>query len=257
MENTAKKLTVKELPDNFITAYFLAGYPDREKSIEIMERAVKNGVNAIEVGFPSNNPYLDGEIIQHAHQSVQNCFSNLTDFIAYLKILRSKIPVPIWIMGYKADLLEENAYIEIAKSSYIDGFIIPDLTISELLNVQSEPMLKSVEFIPVINHQMSDDDLRTVCDGKNIIYCQLQVGKTGNIFTDLEDLPHFYHKIRNLTDAKLMAGFGIKNGQIAKQIFEVGYDGIVVGSEMVRLVSLEDHEALDDLINELVKSKVK
>mgnify|MGYP001263483807 CR=1 FL=1 len=257
MENTAKKLTVKELPDNFITAYFLAGYPDREKSIEIMERAVKNGVNAIEVGFPSKNPYLDGKIIKNAHLSSENAFSSITDFIDYLKILRSKISVPIWMMGYKDDLLKENAYVKIARSSYVDGFVIPDLTISELTEIQNNHLLQPVEFIPVINYQMSDDDLRTVCDGKKIIYCQLQVGKTGNTFTDLEDLPHFYHKIRNLTDAKLMAGFGIKNGQIAKRIFEVGYDGIVVGSEMVRLVSLEEYEALDDLISELVKSKVK
>ncbi|MBO1001959.1 tryptophan synthase subunit alpha [Pseudogracilibacillus auburnensis] len=253
-----KELTTrisKQLPTSFITTYFVGGHPTKEASIDMIEKAVHAGVNAIEIGFPSKNPFLDGETIKRAHREIAGNFSSLTDFIDYLKLLRSKVDIPLWIMGYEEDLLADDIYIKLAKSSYIDGFIIPNLPIHLMEEVQQHVHREQVEVIPVINDQMSDEDIQTLIHHNDVVYCQLYTGKTGNSLTMTEDLPKFYERMRKVTDAKLMAGFGIKNRTIAEQIFHVGYDGIVIGSEIVRLVSSGNDDDLVHFIHELEKAK--
>ncbi len=245
------------LTSPFITAYLVGGYPTKEKSIEIMQKAVRSGLNAIEIGFPSSNPFLDGDMIQRAHKQIYDDFSSLDDFIDYLHDVRAAISIPIWIMGYTNDLFHEDAYLKLANSTYIDGFIIPDLKIAQTAVVQQHLNQTAVNVIPVINNEMTDEDIHRLAENKEVIYCQLYAGKTGHELTITENLPEFYKRMRKITDAKLMAGFGIKNQDIAEKIFEVGYDGIVVGSEFVRLVATENEAALHQFIDELVQSKKK
>lgn len=246
-----------QLPSKFITAYFVAGYPTKETSIDIITKAAQSGLDAVEIGFPSKNPYLDGDTIQQAHLKAQNNFTSLDDFITYVAALRKKISIPIWIMGYSEELLTDRTYIKLAQSSYIDGFVIPNLQIPQIAEVQQNMYQENVKFIPVINNKMTDDDILTLTQDNDVIYCQLYAGKTGNKFTNIEALPDFYNRMRSLTEAKLMAGFGIKNDAIAEQIFNVGYDGLVVGSEIVRLVASDNQSGLYHLVHELVKSKKK
>lgn len=245
------------LTSPFITSYLVGGYPTREKSIQIMKKAADSGLNAIEIGFPSKNPYLDGDIIKSAHQEAKDVFSSLDDFIDYLKDVRKAISIPIWIMGYVNDLIHEDTYLKLAKSSYIDGFIIPDLELKQSVEVQQHLDETGVKIIPVINNEMTDEDMHILVKNKEVVYCQLYAGKTGHKLTNTDNLPAFYKRMRQLTNAKLMAGFGIKNQAIAEDIFSVGYDGIVVGSEFVRLVAADNEPALYQFIGELVQAKKK
>ena len=96
-------------------------------------KAVEAGLNVIEIGFPSKNPYLDGDTIKQAHKEAEGTFSDLDDFILYLKDVREAISIPVWIMGYVSDLLENDTYIKLAASSFIDGFIIPDMTAKQMI----------------------------------------------------------------------------------------------------------------------------
>ncbi|MEI3605277.1 tryptophan synthase subunit alpha [Pseudogracilibacillus sp. SE30717A] len=246
-----------ELASPFITAYLVGGYPSKEKNIELLKEAEKSGLNAIEIGFPSKAPYMDGETIKQAHKETENIFSDLDDFIDYLKDVRAAISIPIWIMGYVDDLFRDQAYIRLAESSYIDGFIIPDINVDQMNQAQQYLATTGAKFIPVVNNNMSDEEITILAENKEVIYCQLYAGKTGHKLTDTSTFPLFYERMRKLTNAKLMAGFGINSQEIAGKIFEVGYDGIVVGSEFVRIVATEKEETLYKFIRELVNAKKK
>lgn len=243
------------IPNKFITGYFVAGFPSKGESIDILEEAVNNGVNVIELGFPSRNPYLDGDTIKQAHQKSVDYFPSIDDFIQYVGEVRERVSVPIWIMGYKADLLDGGEFLTLAQSSYVDGFVIPDLPLEEMTWIQRELQEENVTIIPVINNKMTDDDILSFIAHNSMVYCQLYAGKTGSSFMNTEGLPAFYERMRGLTDAKLMAGFGIKNSTIAQEIFQVGYDGIVIGSEFVRLLTENKEVDLYKSINLLVKTK--
>src|SRR5699024_1005286 len=116
-------------------------------------------------------------------------------------------------------------------------FVIPDLPIEDMSVIQEKLQQENVNIIPVINNKMSDEAILSYVAHNPVVYCQLYAGKTGSSFKNTEGLPLFYERMRRLTDARLMAGFGIKNSTIAAEIFDVGYDGIVIGSEFVRLLT--------------------
>lgn len=246
-----------KLPSPFLTGYFVCGHPRREKSVELIVAAVDAGLDAIEIGIPSQNPYLDGEIIQRGHEQVLSNFQNEEDYLSFLIELREKISVPIWIMGYYRDLIKTNLYIKLSTSNFIDGFIIPDLNINDLPLIKKTLDKLNVMLIPIINQSMSDEELQRYIEGSNLLYCQLHQGKTGKAISDFSSLPDFYQRVRNLTDATLMGGFGIKNGELARQVYSLGYDGVVVGSKIVSIVEKGDKEELVNFIQELAAAKMR
>ena len=245
------------LPNPFLTGYFVCGHPTRKQSLELIVAAVNAGMDAVEIGIPSPNPYLDGEVIKQAHSQVLNDFHRDEDYLSFLIDLKEKITVPIWVMGYYQDLMKDDLYLTLAKSKLINGFVIPDLVINDAPALKQRLIHLNVELIPVINHGMSDKELRLHIKNTNLLYCQLYKGKTGKAIQEFSKLPEFYQRVRSLTNAPLMGGFGIKNTQLAKQVYLSGYDGVVVGSKLVSLIKEGDKEDLVLFIQELASAKTR
>lgn len=244
------------LPKPFLTGYFVCGHPTFEKSIELIEASVNAGIDAIEIGIPSNDPYLDGEIIRKAHAHVYDDFNNPNDYIHFLNELRKKVSVPIWIMGYYEDLIKDDLYIKLSKSNTINGFIIPDLSVQNCDAMKKMLHELGVELIPVINHDMSDDTITQYTKDSTITYCQLYKGKTGKAIDSFGNLSAFHQRVRKLTDARLMGGFGIKNAHLTKQVYQSGYDGAVVGSKIVELLDKGNRKELVSFVKELASAKL-
>ncbi|RFU64636.1 tryptophan synthase subunit alpha [Peribacillus saganii] len=247
---------VKQQQERFITGYFVAGDPSVESSIQIITESVRAGLDAIEIGFPSSNPYLEGDVIKRAHARTYSAFCQDEQYsIHFLETLRKEIDVPIWIMGYYADLIRTNFYKKLASSGCMDGFVIPDLNPEEGITLKAELTRNEISVIPVVNYRMPDAELKLAVKDTNIVYCQIYKGITGEEIKDLGSLPSFYRKIRNLTDAVLMAGFGVKNQELAKEVIKSGFDGVVVGSEIVSTVETNEIDKLMVFVKQLSKVK--
>jgi tryptophan synthase alpha chain len=246
---------VKNDKQSFLTGYFVGGDPDLGSSLTYIKEAVANGVDAVEVGIPSKNPYLEGEVIKRSHARAYPNFHEKDQILPFFKRLRLEINVPIWIMGYYEDVIKSGLYIDLSIYQIIDGFIIPDLPLDEVIGLRKELNKFNVSVIPVINNSMEDSELEVALEGADLVYCQIHQGKTGTNITNLNELPHFYQKIRSQTEAALMAGFGVKNALLAEQVWDCGFEGVVVGSEIVRMVEMQDKEQFVQFIQGLSSAK--
>ncbi|MCL6574090.1 MAG: tryptophan synthase subunit alpha [Bacillus sp. (in: Bacteria)] len=245
---------VKNQHQHFLTGYFVGGDPSFEESIKNIKCAVDKGLDAIEIGIPSSDPFLEGEVIKRAHKRTIDHFNCEAHYVAFLKALRAEISVPIWIMGYTADIVHSNLYKVLSKDNLTDGFIIPDITVLDASTLKKELHHVGNQFIPVVNEGMNNEVIMEAVDGCKIVYCQIYKGKTGSAIKSLTTLPSFFQRVRSLTDATLMAGFGVKNAQVARQVLDAGFNGVVVGSEIVRLLE-EDRTSLGDFIQDLASCK--
>jgi tryptophan synthase alpha subunit len=54
--------------------------------------------------------------------------------------------------------------------------------------------------------------------------------------------------IKFLTDATLLAEFGVKSAQVARQVLAAGFDGAAVRSKIVRLLEEENYSTLEEFI---------
>ncbi|WP_342433390.1 tryptophan synthase subunit alpha [Neobacillus sp. FSL H8-0543] len=245
----------KRKQQTFLTGYFVGGDPDIDTSITYIAEAVRNGMDAVEVGIPSMNPFLEGDVITRAHSRAYPHFHEAAQITSFLQKLKGQIDVPIWAMGYYQDVIQSGLYKELTKNQLVDGFIIPDLPLHEALALRKELSSYNVSVIPVINNEMSDSELGIALQDADLVYCQIYQGKTGTNIADLNELPSFYRRIRSLTYAILMAGFGVKSAVLAEQVWNCGFEGVVVGSEIVRLVETQNQNELTSFIQELSKAK--
>lgn len=85
-----------------LVGYLLAGYPDRERFLETAAECERTGLDILEVGFPAADPSSDGEVIQHAHTLADH---SICRDLGYWRALRGAVECPIWVMGYRDDLL--------------------------------------------------------------------------------------------------------------------------------------------------------
>jgi tryptophan synthase alpha chain len=245
---------VKHEKQHFITGYFVGGDPNITSSVQLIKEAVASGLDVVELGIPSKNPFLEGEVIKRAHERSIQHFCEYDDYLSFLQVLRREISVPIWIMGYAEDIIHTKLYKKLVDEKYMDGLIIPNLSLMEGNALKRELANTGVQVIPVVNNEMNDSYLSEVLENCNFVYCQIYQGKTGSEIKDFTTLPLFQEKIRKLTNAALMAGFGIKTPIIAKQVLQAGFDGVVVGSEIVRIIE-ENSKVLSSFIESLVAAK--
>src|SRR3954468_22555410 len=86
--------------DNLLSIYYTAGYPALNTTVNIAEALEKAGADFLEIGFPYSDPVADGPTIQGSSQKALENGMTLTVLFEQLKELRSKVTIPILLMGY-------------------------------------------------------------------------------------------------------------------------------------------------------------
>ena len=68
MNRLTKRLAdLKKQNKKALVAYLVAGDPDIESTLQLMNLFVESGVDVLEIGVPFTDPIAEGPIIQKAH----------------------------------------------------------------------------------------------------------------------------------------------------------------------------------------------
>lgn len=231
-----------------LVGYLLAGYKDKDnffKSVEVLD---SKGVDIIEIGYPSDNPYADGEVISSAHSMVDKDVSCSLEF---WQETRSKTQKAIWLMAYSKDFLETGKYIEFAKAGVMDGIVIPDADYNLRLKVQSEIAQYGVDVIGFVNPSMNSGELCNVFDDFTMVYAQLYVGQTG-----MKREGDSYHDMLDFikSDGRVIAfaGFGLNSASKVNKVLNEGFAGAIVGTELIKKLN-NSMVTLEDFVVDIVK----
>ena len=162
------KLYEKE--KHLFVGYLPAAFPTREDFLRIIKNCEKEGIQIFEIGFPSPNPYSDGEVIQNAHRKIDQ---SIAYDLQFWREVRNSIAQPIWIMGYKDDLIKSGMYLELAKEDLYDALVVPDLNVLEQLKVQEELSKYRVDVVGFIGTEQSKEENNKVLENFPLIYQKL------------------------------------------------------------------------------------
>lgn len=225
---------------HLLVGYLLAGYPSREGFLNALSSIVNTGVDIVEIGFPSRNPVNDGEAIQEAHMQVD---MSILDDLAYWQKIRQTVDVPLWIMGYNEELVDNPRYLQLAKSGSADGFVLPALSNAGRQQLNEELAKEGCDVLGFVNAQMPIDVIHAVFSKHSIVYLQLYVGKTGTkvIHDDFEDILKLAQDFPNVS---VFAGFGIDTRERVQHLLHKGFDGVIVGTAFIK----KQNESLDALV---------
>ena len=62
------KTLFQQKPNNILSIYFTAGFPEKNSTIPILQELEQAGADLVEVGIPFSDPVADGPVIQQSSQ---------------------------------------------------------------------------------------------------------------------------------------------------------------------------------------------
>lgn len=247
-----RNLKIVEKGRKLLVGYLLAGYPGKESFLRVVAKCEEAGVDIFEIGFPSSDPAYDGEVIRNAHQIVDNSICSDED---YWELIRKTVRQPIWVMGYKKDLIDTGFYKVLAKKGLADALVIPDISFEERKKLGEEVGVFGVDIIGFVNPEMEDSNIEECFSSTPIVYQQLYSGLTGMPVVS-DDFKDVLDKARKYGNTKVFAGFGISTPQRVSQLLGCGFDGVIIGTAMIKKLN-DSEEELFNFIKELTAAVEK
>lgn len=235
-----KNASALETGKSLLVGYLLAGYPEKEDFLKLISKCETRGIDIFEIGFPSKDPCKDGEIIRNAHLMVDD---SVRWEESYWSDIRKAVKQPIWVMGYKSDLIESGFYKMLARKQLIDALVIPDMSFDEHQELALEVAPHKVDVVGFVNPEMNDAELEKCFANTALVYQQLYSGPTG-MTVIADDFEETIKKASRHKHVKVFAGFGINTPQRAAQLLNKGFDGVIVGTAMIKNLNHSEQQLL-------------
>lgn len=229
-----------------LVGYLLGGYPEKSAFLELVKRCNDSALDIFEIGVPSNSPYADGEVIRKAHQAVDR---GLAEDIEYFQAIRTLTTKPIWLMAYYDEFVKSKRYLTFAQNAVADAFVIPDMTFEQRCLLRDEMKPHQIDVLGFSHPDMTDEELHECFTNFTIVYEQLYNGRTGKQ-ENSEEYWHMLEVSKQYPNLARFAGFGISSKDKSKKLLHQGFDGVIIGTELVNRLNMSmDH--MIQFINEV------
>lgn len=233
--------------------YVMAGDPDAQTSLKILQGLPAAGTDLIELGFPFSDPMAEGPPIQRAAQRALAKGMTLKGTLELARAFRQDdAETPLILMGYMNPLVSWGieAFARDAAAAGIDGLIVVDCPPEE-----AEPLADALDAADVALIRLATpttDDARlavVVRRTSGFVYYVSVAGVTGVKEADAAAVAPNVERVRRASGLPVAVGFGIKTPESAAAVARVA-DAAVVGSALVDEVA----KAVD--LNEDVTARV-
>jgi tryptophan synthase alpha chain len=221
-----------------LVAYFCAGDPDADTTVEVAVAAAEQGVDILELGMPFSDPTADGVAIQRASERALAKGMTLTKALEVARRVRERSSVPIVLFGYYNPIMSygEEKLARDAKAAGVDGLLVVDLPPEECAPLHLPLREQGLALVPLV--APTSVDARVALAGSvadSFIYYVSLTGVTGAASANFEEAAERARAVRERTGRPVVVGFGVTSGVDVQKLARYA-DGVVVGSAFVRAV---------------------
>ena len=237
MNRLTKRLTdLKKQNKKALVAYLVAGDPDIETTLQLMQLFIESGVDIIEIGVPFTDPIAEGPIIQKAHDRALAKDISLTSIFEMVQKFREiDNNTPIVLMGYLNTFLSHKNLIEENKKDSIDSILVVDIP-GELNLADYGIKNQNINTISLISPTTNKDRIKSIAENSTgFVYYVTLRGVTGASNLNINEITNNIEEIKKYASVPTLAGFGIKSPEDAKLLSSCS-DGVIVGSSIVKMI---------------------
>ena len=237
MNRLTKRLTdLKKQNKKALVAYLVAGDPDIETTLQLMQLFIESGVDVIEIGVPFTDPIAEGPIIQKAHDRALAKDISLTSIFEMVQKFREiDNNTPIVLMGYLNTFLSHKNLIEENKKDSIDSILVVDIP-GELNLADYGIKNQNINTISLISPTTNKDRIKSIAkNSTGFVYYVTLRGVTGASNLNINEITNNIEEIKKYASVPTLAGFGIKSPEDAKLLSSCS-DGVIVGSSIVKMI---------------------
>ncbi len=216
--------------------YLLIDYPTPKVFFETVDELVRRGVDTIEFGIPSPNPFLDGPTIAQSHAFVLSQGFCKARYIQVMDELKVRYPYLRRIVMAYGDAIEEYALLE--EPSRYEGLILPDLVIED-----------HPKTIQLFHEKLNDDEIEHRLKHCDVFaYVMSSLGQTGSVDRGRE-YPSTIARIRRSSEIEINVGFGLRSKTDIDEVHSHQV-GAIIGSELTKKII--DRETLLAYLDEVI-----
>jgi tryptophan synthase alpha chain len=243
-----RQLLMKKIEngERILITYHTLGYPNLKNSVKIIEKAIIQGIDVIEIGFPHSDPIADGPIIQKTSQHALNNGIKFNQFWTVVTELKEKYNTPLVLMTYYNIILQYGLvnFVDKIRETKLDGVIIPDLTLE-----MTPEILKNANLVYLIGPNTKFSRANKLIEATGgFIYVISHFGITGkkNILDD--NIIKLVKKLKETNKhIPFLVGFGISTPDQIKFALQKGFDGVIIGSSLLNKIE-QGKDILEDYL---------
>ena len=223
-----------------LVTYLMAGYPDRDTSLESLRAAARGGADVIELGVPYGDPLADGPVIAEAAKVAREqeggfgLVHALQVAEAFLADPGVEDAPPVVVMTYLNPLMRLGlpTAAERMRDAGIAGVIVPDMPPEAAASWKR--VSAGIDTVFLTAPTSTDERLSIVAAAsEGFVYCVSATGITGERDTLALGLADQVERIRAHTTLPVAVGFGVSTPAQAAQVAAIA-DGVIVGSAIVK-----------------------
>lgn len=246
----------KNKQERVLSIYFTAGFPNLEDTLPIMEAIQEGGADIIEIGVPYSDPIADGPTIQDSNQIALENGMSLKKLFQQLEGFRSKIELPVVLMGYLNPIIQYGmeAFCKKCQEVGIDGLILPDLPMQQYLD-EFKSVFEQYGLVNtfLISPQTSEKRILEIDQNTDgFIYMVSSHSITGAKTGISEEQIAYFKRVRamNLSNPRLI-GFGISDSETFTTASNYS-NGAIIGSAFIK--KIKDSKNLNQDIQAYLQS---
>jgi tryptophan synthase alpha chain len=219
--------------------YLTAGYPDRERFVDLATAVLDAGGDILELGVPFSDPLLDGPLIQRSQHEALEAGVTPADCLRLAAEIRGRSEKPLVFMGVYNTVLAygPDRFCREAARSGVTGLIITDLPLEEQEEMRRAAAEYGLHLVQMVAPTSSPERLRSVCaNASGFIYGISVAGITGPRASVADTARPLVERVRACTNVPVAVGFGIAGPQQAREVAAFA-DGVAVGSALIKAVA--------------------
>jgi tryptophan synthase alpha chain len=234
--------------------FITAGDPDLATTAQALIALDRAGADVIELGVPYSDPLADGPVIQAAATRALLAGVKLADVLAVVAKVSPEIKAPIILFTYYNPILNLGIpeFLRRIVAAGVKGLVVPDLPLEESTTLLEPASLMGIEVIMLVAPTSPPDRMKAIANSaQGFVYLVSVTGVTGMREGMGSNVAGILNQLRGLTDKPIAVGFGISDPVQAKQIKELGADGVIVGSAMVKKLAAEGVDSIEQFCRDL------
>lgn len=238
--------------------------PDFDRSVEIIDTLVKNGADALELGFPFSDPLLDGPVIQAANKRALDAGLSTNACFELLAIIRQKyptIPISLLLCANLVFVAGIETFYQRCQAVGVDAVLIADLPIE--FADEFTPIAQKYQISPVFICPPNADHhtiKRIAEQTQGYTYLVSRSGVTGTENQDCAlHLNSLVQALQQANAAPILQGFGIASPIQVTQALQTGVAGAISGSAIVKIIehNISDQAKLLGELGDFVQTMKK
>ena len=253
MNRLTKRLAdLKKQNKKALVAYLVAGDPDIESTLQLMNLFVESGVDVLEIGVPFTDPIAEGPIIQKAHdRALEKNISLTAIFEMVQKFRETDDTTPIVLMGYLNTFLSHKKIIEENKKDSVDSILVVDIP-GELNLADYGIKNQNINTISLISPTTNKDRIKSIANNSTgFVYYVTLRGVTGASNLNIDEIIKNIEEIKKYASVPTLAGFGIKSPDDARLLSSCS-DGVIIGSSIVQMIEESSQSKEFDRIGQYI-----